>query len=169
MNLKVSSRVSIQSCTTRELVKGGKVLTAQEAAHLFGGMKEVDRLVGQGALIKSSDQMDPDEHPLPPTVDQTPATIPHEIDTTKGDKELTNLSRSPKRVLPVTSKANPWGFSPADLAGKDVNELNVMIGERTRSRHEAKQFETAEEAVAWLSQDYEQDTAVATEVAVPSE
>lgn len=149
------------------------MISIEEATVRFGGMKEVDRLVGQGYLVKTSDQMDPDEHPLPPGVNPAPPMIPPEIDTTKGDKEITNLSRpdkkltslsrSTKRVQPVTSKSNPWGFDPSTLVDKDVNELNVMIVERTRSRFEAKQFETAEEAIAWLSQDYEQGTAVATE------
>ena len=174
MNLKITSRGSIMSCNPRELLRGGYVLSLDEAKSRFGGMEEVDRLVGQGFLIKTGDQLDRDEHPLPPGVNPAPPMIPPDIDTTKGDKEIVDLGSPTKllstvRTTSVTSRSNPWGFSPAALEGKDVSELNVMISERTRSGYEAKQFETCEEAVAWLSQDYEQDTKVTTEESAPAQ
>ncbi len=45
-----------------------------------------------------------------------------------------------------------WVLDPADLQDKSLDELNVMILERD---DELEQFETVEEARAWLTQDYE--------------
>ncbi len=45
-----------------------------------------------------------------------------------------------------------WILDPADLQDKNLDELNVMILERD---DELDQFETVEEALAWLTQDFE--------------
>jgi hypothetical protein len=55
----------------------------------------------------------------------------------------------------------PWNLDPASLADKDIHELNVMVAER--SNNEVPAFETTEEAVAWLSQDFQkEEAAIAT-------
>lgn len=45
-----------------------------------------------------------------------------------------------------------WSLDPADLQDKGLDELNVMILER---EEDLEQFETIEEARAWLTQDYQ--------------
>lgn len=44
-----------------------------------------------------------------------------------------------------------WKLDPASLADKDLDSLNLMIAERDES---LEGFETEEEAIAWLSQDF---------------
>ncbi len=59
----------------------------------------------------------------------------------------------PKREgRPVRTIPSIWVTDPAGIRGMGVDELNIMILERDDS---VEPFETAEEAIAWLSQDYE--------------
>lgn len=71
------------------------------------------------------------------------------ISTSVKDKEP-----STEQTAQVTSK---WVLDPALLEGKTIDELNVMIVERDPK---VEPFATAEEAVAWLSQDRNQVEAV---------
>ncbi len=59
---------------------------------------------------------------------------------------------SPPASQPVSSK---WIINPALLHAKDLNQLNVMIRERDPS---IQPFETREEAIAFISQDYKPPT-----------
>jgi len=45
-----------------------------------------------------------------------------------------------------------WNFDPALLAGKEIDQLNVMIQERDPSVHP---FDTVEEAIAFLSSEFQ--------------
>jgi len=47
----------------------------------------------------------------------------------------------------------PWVINPEMLVSKDLESLNVMVVERDPSPT-CPTFDTIEEAVAWLSQDY---------------
>ena len=49
------------------------------------------------------------------------------------------------------SPKSPWIFDPAELAGKPLDELNVIIKERDTA---VEPFATVEEAIAFLSQNY---------------
>jgi len=46
----------------------------------------------------------------------------------------------------------PWVFDPESLQGIDIDQLNVLIAERDES---IEPFEDVDEAIDWLSQDYE--------------
>lgn len=59
--------------------------------------------------------------------------------------------RAPKAAKPAKSKSI-WSMDPDGLRGLDVDQLNVMIAERDDS---VEPFETSEEALAFLSADYE--------------
>jgi hypothetical protein len=52
----------------------------------------------------------------------------------------------------IITDTGPWDMDPAKITGRDIHELNVMIAER--SGNEVPPFETVEEAIAWLSQDF---------------
>jgi hypothetical protein len=142
-----------------KFIISGTRLTKEQCLKMFGGKKgnaEIDRLVEQGYLVRLGDQTDPDEHPLPPQTNlvQQEHPHPHEVDLNQGERAM---ETAPKGVSvtpqPVITSHGPWDVDPATLIGKDVNELNVMIAERTVGLNEAQQFETPEEAIAWLSQD----------------
>lgn len=47
---------------------------------------------------------------------------------------------------------SPWTLDPADLAGKDLDELNVIVLDIDQR---VEPFDTVEEAIFWLSQDFE--------------
>lgn len=51
---------------------------------------------------------------------------------------------------------SPWSRNPDELAGLDVDQLNVMVQEIDAA---VDPFETADEAIDWLSQDYEDQAA----------
>lgn len=51
----------------------------------------------------------------------------------------------------VIQQESIWNLDPATLKGKDVNQLNAMVKERSL---DVTPFETAEEAAAYLSKDY---------------
>lgn len=62
--------------------------------------------------------------------------------------------------LGITDEGKPvvhprWSFDPDGLRGHDLDTLNVMILERDG---DVDPFESVEEAVAWLSQDYSPPT-----------
>lgn len=52
---------------------------------------------------------------------------------------------------PIVQAKTPWTYDPSTLSGKTVEELNVMIHETDDS---VVPFETAEEAIAHLSQEF---------------
>ncbi len=161
--LKVTARGSIMSADRKLIVPGTK-LTHDQCDKMFGGGKEIDRLVDQGYLVRLGEQLDPDEHPLPPqtNVVQQSHPHPHEVDLNAGDRGMSTAAKGDVVVTeqpqstaePVVSAVtSQWTVDPATLIGKDVAELNVMISERTVPPNEVQTFETPEEAVAWLSQD----------------
>ena len=49
------------------------------------------------------------------------------------------------------SQVGPWIFNPADLQGKPLEELNVLIAARDDT---VEPFGTVEEAIAYLSQNF---------------
>lgn len=57
---------------------------------------------------------------------------------------------TPVVPLPNTS-AGKWDMNPAQLQGKTIEQLNLLVLERDSTQ---KPFETAEEAIAHLSQDF---------------
>lgn len=59
----------------------------------------------------------------------------------------------PPEGRPVRTIPSIWTVDPAGIRGLGVDQLNIMILERDPS---IEPFETAEEAAAWLSQDYEE-------------
>lgn len=160
--LKVTKRGSIMS-EEGKLITSGTTLTRDQCVKMFGGTGEIDRLVSQGYLVRLADQLDPDEHPLPPqtNVVQQSHPHPHEVDLNQGERAMETAAKgdvtaTPQPIItePVITSHGPWDVDPTTLIGKDVNELNVMISERTVGSNEAQQFETPEEAIAWLSQDW---------------
>jgi|GEM_PF-3269456 len=64
-----------------------------------------------------------------------------------GGVEVSSKPTAP----PVVQEQSPWNLDAETLQGKDVDELNVMILERDENGPE---FETKEEAMAFLSQDF---------------
>ena len=156
MYLKVTQRGSIAAQNGGPLVGPGTRLSKADCIKHFGSEKEVDRLVGQGYLVRMYDETDPDAHPLPPQTDVVQQTHPHpqEIDMSKGGKPMTTEPKGRMATLQptVTVGTGPWDLDPETLIGKDVNELNVMVAERAQQVIDP--FETVEEAAAWLSQDF---------------
>ncbi len=75
-------------------------------------------------------------------------TVPK--DGTRGNAQMTG-AEEPDNAIIITSNG-PWDLDPATLVEKDVHELNVMIAERGDEK--TPTFETTEEAVAWLSQNF---------------
>lgn len=69
------------------------------------------------------------------------------IDTRSAPPVLTPQKPDKKDFKP-TSK---WLFNPEDLEGNTLQELNLLIKERDAS---VDPYETTEEAIAHLSQDY---------------
>ena len=59
-----------------------------------------------------------------------------------------NAAKQPSQ--PVSTEGR-WTLNPSALEGKSLDELNVMVAERDSS---IEPFETSEEAIAHLSQDY---------------
>lgn len=57
----------------------------------------------------------------------------------------------PAPAKPPTTVPSRWALDPDGLRGMDVDDLNVMILEIDQ---DVDPFETAEEAIAWLTQDY---------------
>ena len=67
--------------------------------------------------------------------------------------EVVQLPAPKKREgRPVRTIPSIWVNDPAGIRGMDVDALNIMILERDDS---VEPFDTAEEAIAWLSQDFE--------------
>ena len=117
-----------------------------------------------------------DEGPISPNdfTDRAPGSVTHpplpgpgREDALTEDKALkteggsVSTSSKPKQASAdkthqVTSK---WTLDPEKLTGKSLDELNVMVSERDA---DVPAFSTAEEAVAWLSQDRAQVEAVTT-------
>jgi hypothetical protein len=164
--LKVTKRGSIMSCATRELVKSGTRLSKEECVGLFNGAAEVDRLVDQGYLVRLGEQTNPEEYPLPP---QTTVIPPHPANVEKDEPAMETVDKGVAtgnapavgEEAPITFDNGPWNLDPASLADKDIHELNVMVAER--GGNEVSAFETVEEAVAWLSQDFQkEEAAIAT-------
>lgn len=163
--LKITSRGSIMDCH-RELRKPGERFTKANCLELFGGKQEIDRLVGQGYLVLLGEQMDETVLPLPPQIQKSP---PHPANieprerkmetVAKGDAGRSNVDMTGAEPAQLSIKSNtiitdtgPWNLDPAILKGKDVHELNVMIQERGEGS--TIKFETVEEALAWLTQDF---------------
>jgi hypothetical protein len=75
---------------------------------------------------------------------------------TKGFLETYDPNEAPPPP-PVgrVGRINPsiWAMDPSGIRGLDVDQLNIMILERD---DRIEPFETAEEAAAWLCQDFEE-------------
>lgn len=163
--VKVSKRGSIlvtdHVTKQRRMIESGTRLDKDYCLAQFG-QKEIDRLVSQGYLVMLEQQIDPEEHVAAPGVNerQQNAPHPHEVEKTGmrvGDRtgrlrqdDVEDVRKHAKVVV----GDGPWDADPAMLAGKSVEELNVMIVERTPPGMQAEAFETPEEASAWLSQNY---------------
>lgn len=67
----------------------------------------------------------------------------------RGDRRAEPAVREGRSVRVTPSK---WTVDPADVEGWSLDQLNVRIKEIDER---VEPFETVEEAVAWLSQDFE--------------
>lgn len=92
----------------------------------------------------------------PVTTDQvapqhgTPGNIPDVSDAGAG--VVASPASIPGPVVDgAGSPVSKWIFDPATLEGKPLEELNVLIKE---NGPDVEPFETIEEALAWLSQDF---------------
>lgn len=168
MNYRVGKHGAIYASNPAEMLTAGTHLTHAEAVHRCNGEKNVKNFLRDGWLVDASQRYEPEDNPH--VAAQKP--LPHEVDLTQGQEEMVTVDSNPTPVkphqpsspVPPSSKYNDWTVDPESLESKDVNELNVMIHERTLPGHSAQQFETVEEARAWLSQDREaeEETSVAT-------
>lgn len=71
------------------------------------------------------------------------------VEFAPGVEDVPGMSDTGKPVK-VASK---WALDPDALRGVELDQLNVMIIERDA---EQQPFDSVEEAIAWLSQDYEE-------------
>ena len=62
------------------------------------------------------------------------------------------LSQAPATAKPVGKSKGKWTFDPDDLKNDSLEDLNVKILERDANK---APYETREEAIALLTQDYE--------------
>jgi len=69
------------------------------------------------------------------------------VDTRTAPPQTAPSSPNPADMRPTS----PWKLDPAQLEGKPLQELNLMIKERDDS---IEPFETVEEAIAQLSADH---------------
>lgn len=141
---------------TRSIIKPGTRLSETDAEAVFGSA--LKGLIAQGRIVLLSQQYENPDSPF--TSNQIP--LPANSDTRTKVKpmqtaERTNIRDTSPSVDVIKPKFCSWTVDPSTLTGKDVAELNVMIAERTNptAAGKAEQFETPEEAIAWLSQDYE--------------
>lgn len=95
--------------------------------------------------------------PVTTSQDKAPAATPGNIPDVSD--EGVGVFASPRAEQPIPgpevdgagSEVSPWTFDPYMLAGKPVDELNILIKERDES---VEAFETPEEAIAFLSQNF---------------
>lgn len=69
--------------------------------------------------------------------------------TTAKPKESTPVDPELRKRLRPVSK---WALNPADLVGKNIKQLNIMILEKDS---DAEPFDSLEDAVEYLSRDFE--------------
>ena len=81
-------------------------------------------------------------------------TLPPGVADLSPGKKPTELAKQIKGTPePAAATATPtWNLDPAQLEGKSLDELNVMISERDPKIPE---LNDRDEAVAWLTQDFE--------------
>ena len=95
----------------------------------------------------------------PVTLDDVPTGVSAAGGIPDASDEGAGVSASPVAVQPVPgpevdgagSPKSPWIFDPAELAGKPLDELNIIIKERDAA---VEPFATVEEAIAFLSQNF---------------
>ena len=118
---------------------------SQQSEHLKSGFM----------VVKGSPEEAAGRFASPPC---TVAPIPIGEDGNEG-KEKPIEVKAPQTIIPPKEteisdskeSGSVWVLDPDGLFGKDIEELNVMIAER---QPEVDPFDTAEEAITWLSQDY---------------
>lgn len=91
---------------------------------------------------------------LGPVPESKPAPNSDALSVTSGEGGVT-MTSTPQAPPPnngTGAAISKWVLDPATLTGKKVEDLNVMILERDPT---VKPFETVEEAVAFLSQDFQ--------------
>lgn len=112
--------------------------------------------------VGSQDQKRIEESTTPPGVEPAIPTKSNSGDDNEpGDGVVTQINAkgvqevSQRRTTDAKVENSPWNINPDELQGKSVDELNVMILERApEGGDEPPEFETPEEAVAYLSQDH---------------
>lgn len=119
-----------------------------------------------------------DEVPNLESVPTLPGTAPDgdAVDFRKGAIKTEGRTTPPAPVestQPVVSSSDPlqptatstpsttsqvqsvWVLNPADIVGKDLNQLNAMLAERWPVGQDFEEFTSEQEAVDFLSQDFE--------------
>ncbi len=112
--------------------------------------KQLGEKIRTGYVVtqhRTSPRLDPEafvENP-PGKVDNPPVNL---TGKTKEERPITVADRAPVPRLPRVSL---WDLDPDGIRGSSLDSLTVMVSERART---VDPFETTEEAIAQLSQDY---------------
>lgn len=140
---------------------GCSVISRQGVLFRAGSQVPVDQFkkqdleghVKSGFLLPQGSEIQPGELP-PGVVDPGPLSSSDKARvTTTGRQEPSvqiQTSPSPRRVE-AKSDPSPWTIDPASLKNKDLDQLNAMVQERDS---EVPAFETEQEALAHLTQDF---------------
>lgn len=116
-----------------QIVPGGVFSDQQVKAHLASGYLRV--VPGSAPVASVESKPEPEEGAVenPPGLDPTPSV------GSSGD------------LAPAPKIASRWVLDPDALKGMTLDQLNVMVVERDES---IEPFDTVEEAIEWLSQDF---------------
>jgi hypothetical protein len=133
-----------------EIIPDGLLSAKQIQEHINSGYVSP---VNESAAMPLPDRLTE----TPPGVEEKPA-IKSGSDDRRVSKPEEVVTTSSGGVVSKTTKkkigrpaVSIWNLDPAELSGKDIDDLNVMILERDDS---IDPFETTEEAVAFLSKDF---------------
>lgn len=124
--------------------------------------QQINELLGSRHIfpVGSSVEIDRKTKDLTPPGVQPPLPVPSDNDLTKpSPRDRIIITQpgdvqtrvSPKPVVAAKSQKSPWVLDPTLLKGKSLDDLNVMLLERD---DQAEVFDTPEEAIAFLSQDF---------------
>ncbi len=156
---KVSLRGQIMSPATHEFIPPGTRLTRAEiVSHGMGD--DLDRLIRDRWIIRMHILEDPENpSPAPATTEAKP--LPSMMEDSKEKREVLTtqppVKTSPAPEIPaIVQQESKWILDPETLKDKSIEELNVMVQERDA---DVEPFLDTQTAAAWLSQDYEPETA----------
>ncbi len=140
-----------------EFIPDGRLTFEQAEEKVRNGFLEIVNDDAPELPNKITDKHPGTENQIPFRVKDSGVIETHErhgspisVRTQAGTKE--NVSPPPQQSM-ARQVVSPWTFNPALLQHKALPELNVMIRDKDGS---VAPFETSQEAIAWLSQDYEQ-------------